>query len=99
MDRTFRDIPDRPHTALIWRRSPNFPVALGLTMAIKQYLAVALLMLPIVPLPPVMPRRRAAWIALVRGRQRPCRSSSGIPAGSWIPWCCCSSVSRSGGNR
>ena len=66
-------------TTLIWRRSPNFPVALGLTMAIKQYLAVALLMLPIVPLPRVMPRRRAAWIAIGTG------AAATLPFAIWDP--------------
>jgi hypothetical protein len=50
--------------ALIWRQSPNLPAALGLTMAIKQYLAGALLMLPLLPLRRAMPRRRTAAIAI-----------------------------------
>jgi hypothetical protein len=66
-------------TALIWRRSANFPVALGLSMAIKQYLAVAVLMMPIVPLPRGMPRLRAARIAIGTG------AAVTLPFALWDP--------------
>ena len=50
--------------ALLWRRSPRAPVALGLMLAVKQYLAVGALFVPLLPLPAGGKRMRALGVAV-----------------------------------
>jgi hypothetical protein len=51
-------------TALIRRQSPKAPLVLGLTMAVKQYLAATLVLLPLIPNARGVSRERAAAIAV-----------------------------------
>jgi hypothetical protein len=50
--------------ALLWRSASASPIAWGLTMAIKQYLATSLVLVPLLPIWPGTTRRRAILWAL-----------------------------------